>query len=80
MPMKAQQEIQSYNTKNCEHWSRICQVPKETVLNHNRDETLKQKMKSFKKMMADFQPIAKQTNLPRLEGGNIYSFMYPKYT
>ena len=35
--MKTQQETQSYNTKTCEHQTRICKVPEETVLSHNRD-------------------------------------------
>ena len=33
--MKTQQETQSYNTKTCEHRSRICKVPEETVVSQN---------------------------------------------
>ena len=141
--MKTQQETQSYNTKTCEHQSRICKVPEETVLNRNRDsgseihsvmsnslrscglysswnspgqntgvgslsflqgifpthklkwgllhcswilyqlsyhKTYSKKMKNFKMMMVDFHAITKKTNLPRLDWGNIWSFIHPKYT
>lgn len=70
--------IKNYKTaKYWQHWSRFFQVPRVTT---SRNRTLKEKIESDQRMVADFHLITDKTNLSRLKRGNIYSFLYLKHT